>query len=181
MVSIRKAEHADCSGIARVQVDSYRSAYAPFFPPGYLDNFSYEEQTQDWIEWLATRPDDILLVALSREGSVIGYALARAARDIYPGYDAEILALHVAAAAQRQGLGSMLLREAAAALAGRGCLSAMLWTVAGNPARAWYERLGGQLIGEKSYDVDGWMVTEVAYGWPQIDGLRTSVAPEVAA
>jgi hypothetical protein len=30
-----------------------------------------------------------------------------------------------------------------------GCASLMLWTLAENPARAIYERLGGQLIGQK--------------------------------
>jgi len=31
-MKIRKAIESDCPGIARVQVDSYRTAYAPIFP-----------------------------------------------------------------------------------------------------------------------------------------------------
>ena len=44
----------------------------------------------------------------------------------------------------------------------------MLWTLLSNPARRWYERLQGQLIDKKSYQVDGMDVVEVAYGWESI-------------
>ena len=40
------------TGIARVQVDSYRAAYAGIIPQRYLDQFSYEEQEQDWRDWI---------------------------------------------------------------------------------------------------------------------------------
>jgi hypothetical protein len=49
----------------------------------------------------------------------------------------------------------------------------MLWTLQGNPVRQWYERLGGALIGEQSFEVDDWEVTEVAYGWPDIAALSS--------
>jgi hypothetical protein len=49
----------------------------------------------------------------------------------------------------------------------------MLRTLAGNPARTIYKRLGGQLIGQKATllgegDVQA---SEVAYGWLEIDDL----------
>jgi hypothetical protein len=49
----------------------------------------------------------------------------------------------------------------------------MLWTLAENPARAIYERLGGQLIGQKDSllgegDIQA---SEIAYGWLEIDDL----------
>ena len=47
----------------------------------------------------------------------------------------------------------------------------MLWTLAGNPVRQWYQGLGGREIGEKSYLVDDWRVVEVGYGWPDIRSL----------
>jgi hypothetical protein len=47
-LNIRKATIVDSAGLARVQVDSYRTAYAGIFPPAYLDHFTYEEQEQDY-------------------------------------------------------------------------------------------------------------------------------------
>ena len=172
MMLIREALPEDCPGIARVQVDSYRTAYAGLFPDSYLAQFTYEEQTQDWQEWLITHADDLLLVAISPEGQVAGYLLARAQPDIYPGYDGEILAMHVRQPEQGRGIGSELLQAAAAGLEGRGCRSVMLWTLKGNPVRKWYERLGGKVLGEKRFQVDGWDIVEVAYGWEELAVLR---------
>lgn len=168
MTIIRDAVPADCPGIARVQVDSYRGAYAGLFPPAYLAQFSYAEQEQDWANWFASGGSDLLLVALSPENKVEGYLLARAQPEAFPGYDAEIAALHVRQAARGRGIGQALLSQAAGVLAARSCRSVMLWTLHGNPVRHWYERLGGRLLGEKSFEVDGWLITEVAYGWEDI-------------
>lgn len=171
MILIREAVPEDSHSIARVQVDSYRTAYAGLFPEPYLAQFSYEEQAQDWLEWLATHPDDVLLAAASPEQQVIGYLLARAQPDIYPGYDAEILAMHVKQSHQGNGIGKALLRKAVERLEERGCRSVMLWTLKGNPVRQWYERLGGRILGEKRFQVDGWDVVEIAYGWETITAL----------
>ena len=48
----------------------------------------------------------------------------------------------------------------------------MLWVLDRNPSRLFYERLGGQLIGEQTIEL-GQDVTsvEVAYGWPNIKSL----------
>jgi GNAT superfamily N-acetyltransferase len=163
--SIRPATPADCAGIAKVQVDSYCTAYAGFFPESYFQNFSYAEQEQDWRNWFASGTDEILLVAVSPENEVIGYALARAKAEIYPGYDSELAALHVRKALQKQGIGKALLLSAIQCLVERGCQMVMLWTLQNNPVRRWYESLHGKFLGEMNYDVDGWNIVEVAYGW----------------
>ena len=95
LYSVRPASPADCPGIARVQVDSYRSAYQGFFPPAYLEQFSCAEQAADWAAWLEKFPQDLLLVAVDPDGQVLGYVLARAGRELYPGYDSEVMAIHV--------------------------------------------------------------------------------------
>ena len=174
MIHIRYAQLVDCPGLAQVQVDSYRTAYAGLFPESYLARFSYEEQTQDWQEWLTALSNEVLLVAVSPEETVLGYVLARAQPDIHPGYDAEILALHVRQAYQGKGTGSALLRAAVGQLQEWGCRSVMLWTLQGNPVRRWYERLGGKLLGEKRYQVEDWEISEIAYGWETISSLLPS-------
>lgn len=171
MIHIRNARLEDCPGLAQVQVDSYRTAYAGLFPESYLARFSYEEQTQDWQEWLTALSNEVLLVAVSPEETVLGYVLARAQPDIHPGYDAEILALHVRQAYQGKGIGSALLRASVGQLLEWGCRSVMLWTLQGNPVRQWYERLGGKLLGEKRYPVEDWEMIEIAYGWETISSL----------
>lgn len=172
MFQIRNATVKDCLGIAETQVDSYRTTYAGLFPTAYLEHITYAEQEQDWIRLLSSDTKDILSIAISEENQVIGYVLARAQPDIYPGFDSEIIALHVRQPFQRKGIGKALLDNAIKSLITFECGSVMLWTLRGNRIRQWYEKLGGQLIGERSYDVDDWVINEVAYGWKEIGTLR---------
>lgn len=177
-VLYRRAALKDCRGIAQVQVDSYRTAYAGIFPPSYLDRISYEEQAGDWQSLLSEPTGDILLAATLDE-QVVGYVLARAHPDIYPGFDAEIVAIHVRQSHQRKGIGRALLTAAVEKMADQGCASVMLWALEGNPIRRWYERLGGQRLGEKRFQVDGWEIVEVAYGWGRISALLPKELPEL--
>jgi ribosomal protein S18 acetylase RimI-like enzyme len=185
-MQIRVATTQDSPALARIQVDSYRTAYQGILPDLYLAHFSVEEQTQDWRDLLASGTGDLLLVAETPDGQIAGYALGRptpvsvgapipAGAPANPAtYDAELVALHVRPAYQGQGAGRQLIAALALALQAAGCRSLLLWTLARNPARALYERLGGQLVGRQPWDgnqtyaVD---VTEVAYAWPDIEHL----------
>lgn len=170
-ITIRPALPSDCPAIARVQVDSYRIAYRGIFPDSYLSRFSYAEQTRDWQEWIAFHREDILLVAETPAAQVVGYVLARAQPDIHPGYDSEVLAMHVLKSHQRQGTGRLLLKKAVELLQQRGCKSLMLWTLKANPIRRWYRSLGGKRIAEKRYQVEDREIEEIAFGWEDIGRL----------
>jgi len=168
---IRNATREDCLGIAKVQVDSYRTAYVGAFPTPYLEHFTYAEEEQDWIQMLTSDTEDILLVAISQEKQVVGYILVKAKPDIFPGYDSEIAALHVRQSSQGKGIGKALLSNAIQNLTARGCKSVMLWTLKNNKVRQWYEKLNGKLLSEKTYEIDDWVINEVAYGWEEISAL----------
>jgi len=168
MVNVRKATMDDCAAIARVQVDSYRTAYAGIFPQEYLDGFTYAEQEQDWRELLSSRRDDILLVAETDSSEVVGYALGRPGPTGIAPYDCELVALHVRRAVQRQGIGGRLMAATVRALCQRDCESLMLWVLAENPARRFYERLGGQLLSRTQIALGA---VEVAYGWRDMESL----------
>jgi len=172
-MKIRQAQLQDSAALA--QVDSYRTAYAGILPQAYLDHFTYQEQTQDWRDLLSAGLKDVLYVAETDTGEVVGYALGRPGRcDILP-YDSELVALHVRSAYQGQGVGRGLITATTKELRRQGCTSLMLWTLEKNPARALYERLGGQRVGEKDWGGNaefGMDVKELAYGWPDIEPLR---------
>jgi ribosomal protein S18 acetylase RimI-like enzyme len=174
-VHIRPAVIEDSESLARIQVDSYRTAYAGILPQAALDHFTYEEQEQDWRDLLAVELEDLLCAAETDAQEIVGYALGSPGRSDIPPYDGELTALHVRRTFQRRGIGRQLLAAIAAQLAGRGCTSLMLWVLKPNPARTFlYERLGGQMIGERDWDGNGEFgvhVQEVAYGWPDIKEL----------
>ena len=169
---IRSASPADAAALAHIQVDSYRTAYAGIVPADFLAQFSYEEQTQDWRDLLGQPTDQIFLVAQSPDGELMGYVLGRAGQTDLANYDSELAALHVRQRHQRQGVGRALFAAVAERLWQRGCQSLELSVLVGNPAYAFYERLGGVRLGERTLSLDADVtVQEALYGWPNIETL----------
>jgi ribosomal protein S18 acetylase RimI-like enzyme len=174
-LKIREARIEDSAGLARVQVDSYRTAYVGILPDEYLAHFTYEDQEQDWRDLLASETSDILLLLTeAHDGGIAGYALGRlGASDIAP-YESELVSLHVRHPLQKHGIGCALVAAMAERFRTQGCSSLMLWVAKENvSARRFYERLGGQSIGEHTIDLGEGDVklTEVAYGWPDTGSL----------
>lgn len=169
-VQIRPAILADSAGIAHVQISSYLTAYKLFIPLPYYDEMTEAEQTQDWTDLMNDPQHEPLYVA-ANDRQVVGYALGKTQP---PGFDenmGELDAVHVLKDYQRHGIGSRLFTTVAHEMKQRGKTGMVLWTLEGNPVRAFYERLGGTLAGTKEYDVDDIHVTEVAYRWNDIDTL----------
>jgi GNAT superfamily N-acetyltransferase len=169
-MQIRPARVSDSPQLARIQVDSFQTAYAHIFPAAYLAQFSYHEQEQDWRDLLATQTGDFLYVAECKSGELSGYTLGRPGQSQDTlGYGGELVSLHVRQSHQRQGVGRALVQAVATHFKQLGATSMMLWVLADNPARNFYEKLGGHLLdGHKSWsgnDEYGLNVTEVAYGW----------------
>jgi ribosomal protein S18 acetylase RimI-like enzyme len=169
---IREATFKDSDALARVQLGSWRSSYADLLPADYLAHFTYEEQAQDWRDILGAEMRDLLYVAEIDTGELVGYALARPEASWEGPYTSELVSLHVLPPYKRQGIGRGLISNAAAALHQQGHDSLVLWVMKANPARRFYERLGGRLLGEKNNEI--WydtIVVEVAYGWDDITQL----------
>jgi ribosomal protein S18 acetylase RimI-like enzyme len=175
-VTLRRAGLDDCAALARLQVDSYRNAYAGLLPRAYLVRFTYQEQEQDWQDLISAGGSDLLYVAEGDGGEVVAYALARPGPAGIDSYEGELLALHVRASHQRRGLGRRLLVAVAEELglrpgrqaAAENAPSLLVWVLEGNEAaRRFYERFGGKLLARREIELDaGVWAAEVAYGWP---------------
>ena len=113
------------------------------------------------------------MVAEDEAGSLLGFARGGPERDGTPGYDGEIYAVYVLPQRWRAGTGRCLITACARQLAALGFRGVMLWVLEGNTrARAFYEALGGQLIGQKSAVIGDAPVVEVAYGWEDVSVFR---------
>ena len=44
----------------------------------------------------------------------------------------------------------------------------LVWVLADNPSRHFYEALGGQYVSAKQIEIGGAMLDEVSYGWRDI-------------
>lgn len=181
VVSVRPARPEDAEAIARVHVETWRSAYAGLVPDGYLLGMSVQGQAFQWKKLLrrangqmgsSQGGGQIVLVATSAAGEVIGFGSAgpgRKGRDGEAPGSGEIYTLYVAGDWQGQGAGRALLNALLAGLARAGHESAYLWVLAGNQSRFFYERLGGRRAAEQIERFAGSDLAEIAYRW---EGLR---------
>jgi ribosomal protein S18 acetylase RimI-like enzyme len=139
---VRRATPEDADEIARIQVETWRVAYAHAFPAAYLTGLSVDERRLRWAQTLADGVNDVFVA--ERGGAVAGFVSSGASEDedeqAAPG---ELYALYVEPAAWRQGLGRELLGQAEQALRTAGFHEASLWVLEDNPrTRRFYEAAG---------------------------------------
>lgn len=170
---VRTAVMEDAAGIARVQVETWRSAYAGIFPAAYLDALNDIRIAAGWADALE-RPAHFTLVAEApgdrpgRPGRVVGFVHAG------PGEaagSAEIFTLYVSDAFQRRGIGRRLVAAMARALGGAHSSLVIRVLVPNARARAFYERLGGVAGEVRPLRVGGREIDEIAYYWPDLRTL----------
>jgi len=171
-VHIRTATVHDAAAIAYVHVESWRTTYQGIVPDDFLARLSYEQREQFWHQIL-TEPGShtIVYIAEDERGKVIGFASGGPERSGDPLYTGELYAIYVLAQYQGQGVGRQLVIPLVHRLLQEGMRAMLLWVLAENPARKFYERLGGQPVYEKPVTIGGMPLLEVAYGWQDVQTL----------
>src|SRR2546423_7960298 len=125
-------------------------------------------QTARWRNSISVGVREAVYVAEDERGRIVGMASMGRARDAGIGYDAEIYTLYVDPLLTGRGVGRVLLAGAFAALAERGHTRCVIWAHAGNPARFFYEALGGKPVAERTTSMMGVPVPEIAFGWTKL-------------
>ena len=169
--SIREAAEADADVIARVDLESRRAAYSGILPESYLAGLSLKENRKNWKTRLREF-DTFTLVAEDHSGKMIGYVYAGRARKPDPAHIGEIYEIYLLPSWQRSGIGRSLMKAAAERLASKGIHSLLIWVLGANPARNFYESLGGQYLRSSPNHVAGLILEGVSYGWKDTSILR---------
>ena len=105
---------------------------------------------------------------------MVGFAGGGPARVRGFAYDGEIYTLYVDGDRREAGVGRLLFSGLAAELAAALGPSLIVWVLKGNPARYFYEALGGRHVGRKTGSLGGAAIEEFAYGWPDAAALAAS-------
>jgi ribosomal protein S18 acetylase RimI-like enzyme len=180
--NIRVAEVADAVALGHLHVAAWRETYRGLLPEIMLAELSAENRGAVWEEMLRDPAGyrDTRVHLAERDGEMIGFAACCAQSDAglaAAGFDGEIGAIYLRRAAQRRGIGRLLMRTAAADLSLCGFRAASLWVLRENmPARDFYEHLGGIVIGEKRDARPEGELVELAYGWRDLRALETEAA-----
>ena len=99
---------------------------------------------------------------------VVGFASCGPAVSGPAGFAGEVYTLYVLPDWQERGVGRALLGACFAALRSAGLGSALIWVLADNPSRFFYEAMGGTRVGERDETLWGVVLHEAAYGWPDL-------------
>ncbi len=170
MVEVRKATLADASAIATVHVAAWKEAYRGIVADEVLNNLSVQRRTAQWVNSLSdeAHPYHRAFVA-EMDGQVVGFSNFGSPQIKDSGFDGELFAIYILQAAHKQGIGRKLVVEVVMSMRELGYKSMMVWVLRDNPARGFYERLGGEYLYEKTIEIGGESLMEVAYGWRSLE------------
>ena len=185
-VRIRRASSADAAEIGRVHVETWQSAYAGLLPDRTLVTMSDVRQSAWWTRVLAD-PQEArgVFVADDEDMGIVGFGSCGPVREPPDGLNGtearvgEIYTLYVEPDFQNCGLGRRLLDAMFRQLHADGCDTAVLWMLAANPTRFFYEGMGGQTVGHRREPFAGTQVDEMAFAWRDLDLplVRRKLAP----
>ena len=169
MFMIRNTVVDDADAIARVQVDTWRSAYHGLVPSKVLDSLSYEQRSEYWSSIISREaPDRIFLVAEEEPSGVVGFCVCGVNRDEDSEFASELYAIYVLEAHQGHGIGRTLFEKCRRWTQDRGMTSMIVWVLRDNPYRRFYEAMGGELVSERMISIGEAELPEVAYGWRSV-------------
>lgn len=166
---IREATPKDAAGIARVHVESWRTTYPGIMPQEHLDALSVADRQQMWAETLrADSPTKTMVyVAEADHGEIVGFVAGGRERAGDPDFQGEISALYLLQSQQGQGLGRLLVQTFARRLSQEGCGTLLIWVNVHNPARRFYEALGGVHARTGQREIRGVTYDDAGYGWDE--------------
>lgn len=167
---IRAAGIQDAESIARVQVIGWQTAYRGLLDPAYLADLQIPHKADSWTALLATGTPTVLVA--ERPDGIVGFV----AGSPVDAATIELGALYVLPDAQRQGIGRRLVQAFAIRARAAGHQHMMLWVLAANPARQFYEGLNGQPGDQKTVRIGNQDVDEIQYLWSRLSDLAD--APE---
>ncbi len=165
---IREAVCNDAVQMAKVYVDSWRTTYRNILPEEFLASLTYEWREQKWRKILCEENNnDFCFVTENESGEVVGIAVGRFDSEDAK-YIGELNTIYLLKEYQQQGIGKELVKLIVEWLAARQIYTMIVWVLADNPARAFYEKLGGKYLRSQPLELGQYTVQEVAYGWDNI-------------
>jgi ribosomal protein S18 acetylase RimI-like enzyme len=165
MTMIRPALPNDAAAIARVQIETWRTAYRDVFPAAFLSELSVERRAASTRVIMERGAGTSRYLVAEEGGSVVGYCCCGPTRDGDVPGEAEVYAIYVLETAAGKGIGAALMTGAEAWMRERGYRAAGLWVLEGNaPARGFYERVGWDDTGQRKEEgIGGVTVREAKY------------------
>ncbi|MSP50014.1 MAG: GNAT family N-acetyltransferase [Alphaproteobacteria bacterium] len=168
-VEIRHAEFDDSAGIARVQIETWRTAYRGIMPQRLLDDMNDVRISAFWAQVIAEAQGRSFCFVAQAGERVVGFSSGGPRQHSNDPARGEVYALYVLPEFQGRGVGRRLVVTSLERMLELGISEGRIWTLSDNaPARGFYERMGGIATDLGHNDIGGIKYPEVAYDWSDL-------------
>lgn len=162
---IRKARLEDAEAIAKVHVESWRSAYRNVVDDDFLDTLKWEDRLARWQKLIEVSSDSAIFVA-TRDNQVVGFLSGGKIREPTLPYDGELYAIYVHPHFQRQGVGEELFAAFAAWAKENNLHALLVWVAEKSPYKQFYSKMHGELTPYSQFHkIGNREIKVIAYGW----------------
>jgi ribosomal protein S18 acetylase RimI-like enzyme len=168
---VRPAEIDDAAAIARIHVATWRTAYRGLLSDDFLASLDEAGYAERWRRTLTDGSGRVYVAEAA--AAVVGFASGGRERAGEDGYEGELYAIYILDEAQGRGHGRRLVQAVAGGLREMGLGDMIVWVLRDNqPARRFYERLGGTYIRVQPITIGSTLLQEVSYGWKSLESIR---------
>ncbi|MES2528082.1 MAG: GNAT family N-acetyltransferase [Bdellovibrionota bacterium] len=159
---------SDATGVAALQVECWRKAYAGIIPEKYLASMSVDSKAKLLENGLAANDDVLRFVALEKNvlmGFIAG--LENRSLSFYPDVSCEAWSIYVHPDQWKKGIGKLLIQNFMEEMKKKNHKSMLVWALEENmTGRGFYEAMGGKLRDQKqTVTYGGKHLVEVAYSF----------------
>lgn len=156
---------ADLPQVAKVHLQTWLTTYVGIVPQDYLDSLTFESRLEFWQKGSANIGQQRSLFVAEVDGQIVGFADCGSERNQDPELDGELYGFYILANHQKQGIGRQLLAAIKQRLKARDFKKMLIWVLADNPSKHFYERTGGVLVREQYLEIGGAKLLELGYGY----------------
>jgi 3-deoxy-manno-octulosonate cytidylyltransferase (CMP-KDO synthetase) len=171
-IDIRPATREDLPRVAAVHVESWQRSFEGIAPENYLRSMTIERRLKAYSDHESNGPYQ-MMVAEHPEKGIVGFGDFGTPK-LPGGFDAQIYSFYFLPEFQRKGLGSRLFRRCVERIKRDGHRSLCLDSLEVSPYRAFYEKMGGKIVGSDRHKLGDEYFETVVYGWENIEKIADS-------
>jgi len=167
---IRRATIEDLKGIAKVHVDTWRTAYKDIIPDAFLASLSYEDRETLWAINL-NKEDNVVFVAENDVGEIVGFASTSRRENNEDVESIDLTSIYLLEEYQGNGIGKKLIKSLFEYYKTKGYKRVYVDVLAENKTRHFYEYYGAEFVKELHIKIGDKELVEYVYVWNQIDDV----------
>lgn len=164
VILIRRAQIEDAREIATIHTQVWKIWYKNIIHQEFLDSMKEDHRLAKWNQFLTEQINEHF-VAVENGQKIVGFITGGKDRENHAQYTCEILALYLLPEYHNRGIGKLLFQKAIEALKQKGHTTMRVFVLENNPSCAFYQKIGGVLMGSKEVKFGDKPYKEIWYGY----------------